>query len=104
VSDLGAEDLAHPFKPPLTRPHALVLSIPYQVVPWGRGHVLLVICYNICTTSITVHYVASGVQGGLGVVPLKKNPQETCHIFTSIFVSIVGWFFNTWFLPTVFYF
>jgi hypothetical protein len=31
-------------------------------------------------------------------------PWETCHIFASIFVSIVGMFFGTWFLPMVFLF
>jgi hypothetical protein len=33
-----------------------------------------------------------------------NKPREACHIFASIFVSIVGWFFSTWFFADGFLF
>jgi hypothetical protein len=73
-------------------------------------------CYILCTSSSV--YVALGMQGGLrGSKGFRGNaprefffPQETCHIFASffcvasIFVSIVGRFFGTWFFADGFLF
>jgi hypothetical protein len=65
----------------------------------------------------SVYYVASGAQGGFegggfwGKPPRKKffSSGETCHIFasffvSSIFMSIVGQFFGTWFFADGFLF
>jgi hypothetical protein len=80
-------------------------------------------CYIIFTTSSSVCYVVLGVHGrveggtlgpplgGLGAVPPRiffasRNVSHFCLVFhvASIFMSIVGRFFGTWFLSMVFYF
>jgi hypothetical protein len=67
-------------------------------------------CYILCTSSSV--YIASGAEEGLRGA---KSPEiffalgsvlHFCLVFrvASIFVSIVGRFFGTWFLTMVFYF
>jgi hypothetical protein len=61
-------------------------------------------CYILCMTrsSSMLHRASGGFEG-------KKfasgNMSHFPHFYvTSIFMSIVGRFFSTWFLPMVFYF
>jgi hypothetical protein len=46
-----------------------------------------------------------GVRGGAARPPLGgcRGPQETCHLPRET-CHIFRWFFDTWFLPMVFYF
>jgi hypothetical protein len=57
-------------------------------------------CYILCTTRHSVYYVASDAWGGL------RNflPRKCVTFFASFFVSIVGWFFGTWFFVDGFLF
>jgi hypothetical protein len=66
---------------------------------------VLGMCYIICMNSYSVCYVV------LGMLPHNICfPRETCHIVflifrvALIFMSIIGRFFEKWFLPMVFYF
>jgi hypothetical protein len=67
-------------------------------------------CYIICTTSISVCYIALGAQGFRGSDPdnffISGSVSHFFLIFcvTLIFVSIVGRFFVTWFFADGFLF
>jgi hypothetical protein len=69
---------------------------------------LLGVCYIIFTTRCSVFYVAPDMQGGSAPNNFfsSENVSPFCLVFciASIFMSIIGRFFDTWFFPMVFYF
>jgi hypothetical protein len=84
----------------------LVLGFPSCLILGMLG-----MCYILCMTSFSVNYVAQGGRRGLRALPSRnvfflRKHVKFCLIFfvALIFMSIVGQFFGTWFMPMVFYF